>query len=262
MSQLAQHEIEDIVRMVIDRLRDSDIVRAQQTRSQPGSNYQSSIQSVGSRETRLSSDKTTAMVSPASNALSPQPGTLVLASPLVTLEDIDGKLTGISQISISKGALLTPAVSDELRKFKIKVVREQAVSSSALLSRTRHEALVYHIIAAPEKLNVIQSVIKQNAVNAIPANLSISEIVSRLNSLESGQRALWCATQPFAVVLACSQASAHLRAAYLYQVQDLNQAVLEIQPNLLVIDDARWPGYQIGRLVQAWSRYGDRGGLA
>jgi hypothetical protein len=51
-----------------------------------------------------------------------------------------------------------------------------------------------------------------------------------------------------------------MRVACLHQAADLSQAVLEIQPNILVLDDARWSGYQVGRLVQAWSRFEEQAG--
>ncbi len=50
-------------------------------------------------------------------------GELVLAERLVTLRDLEGRLTGITKLSVGERTVVTPAVRDLLRQKKIEFVR-------------------------------------------------------------------------------------------------------------------------------------------
>jgi hypothetical protein len=65
------------------------------------------------------------------NAASPvTPGVeLVLAERLVTLRDIEKRLTGIAKVSIGLRTVVTPSVRDLLRQKKIELVRRTTNSN-------------------------------------------------------------------------------------------------------------------------------------
>jgi hypothetical protein len=50
---------------------------------------------------------------------------LQINDPLITLNTINGRLGGVSRLAVSKKAVVTPAVWDELKKHKIELVREK-----------------------------------------------------------------------------------------------------------------------------------------
>jgi hypothetical protein len=241
MSQLAQHELETIVRMVVDRLRDS-----------------------GAASPRASSTLVAAINQSSTSHTTPtaaiDPGVLVIPTSPVTLDDIDGKLAGIHTLRVAPRALLTPAVKDELRRAKIVIARGDTPTQPLQTKAGSIVAGSYNVIAVGDKSNIIQSVAKQIGINSLPTSLTMLDTVNQLAKLDANQRSIWCAPRPYAAMMAISQAAESLRVALVQQASDLKQAVLEIQPNLLVLDDARWSGYQVGRLIQAWARIEEQGG--
>jgi hypothetical protein len=52
------------------------------------------------------------------------PSELRLEDRLVTLKTIDRRLAGIGRLVVCKNAVITPAVRDELKKYKVELVRE------------------------------------------------------------------------------------------------------------------------------------------
>lgn len=51
---------------------------------------------------------------------------LALADRLVTLRDLEGKLTNVKRVTVAKQTVVTPAVRDLLREKKIEFVRRSA----------------------------------------------------------------------------------------------------------------------------------------
>ena len=49
---------------------------------------------------------------------------LTLNDKLITLRSLEGKLTGISRLSVSNRAVVTPAVRDELKQRQITLIRQ------------------------------------------------------------------------------------------------------------------------------------------
>jgi hypothetical protein len=47
-----------------------------------------------------------------------------LAEPVVTMQVVSGRLTGVKRLVVSKRAVITPAVKDELKKRHVELVRE------------------------------------------------------------------------------------------------------------------------------------------
>jgi len=53
-------------------------------------------------------------------------GELKITERVVTLRSIDGRLSGVKRLVVQRGAVVTPAVKDELRKRKIELVVQAA----------------------------------------------------------------------------------------------------------------------------------------
>ena len=54
---------------------------------------------------------------------------LVLAERLVTVRDIEARLTGIAKVSVGSRTVVTPSVRDLLRQKKIELVRRSTTSN-------------------------------------------------------------------------------------------------------------------------------------
>lgn len=109
--QLSHHEIENIVRTVIDRLRHVSI-----------------------------SDATASAVSPkpAAELVAHEPAiatnTLRLEGQVVSLDSVRGKLHDIRVVEVPSKAVVTPALADELRQRKIQLLRRAAQAASSKLT--------------------------------------------------------------------------------------------------------------------------------
>ncbi|MFO0943112.1 MAG: hypothetical protein U0930_20445 [Pirellulales bacterium] len=51
-----------------------------------------------------------------------------------------------------------------------------------------------------------------------------------------------------------------MRCISLLQAADLLRAIQEASPEVIIVDDSRWSGFQIAKLVQAWLQTVSRGG--
>ena len=237
MSSSSQ-EIETIVRMVIDRLRDNAVSTGTGTRSN------------------------------AVASLSPEPETLVIAEPLVTLKSLDNRLQGIKTLRVLPRSVVTPAVADELRRNGIGLVRSLDTVSKSAADRTNQSAKAlstadFCVVVPSQKFPVIQAVNKHLSIGFIEDSKSDARIVEELSCVfTSSVRAVWSASRPYAAQSACNRIQQNLSAVCLMQAADLQLAIEQAQPNLIIVDDNRWSGFQIAKLIHVWSQAKPRGGAA
>jgi hypothetical protein len=168
---------------------------------------------------------------------------LRLSGPVISLESLRNRLDGVRVLRVSKIAVVTPAVQDELRALGIQLVREspQAVTrtgqSSILVVSSNHHS---------------RPLLKLAEVIAPTSNCSadVSRIAAHLNS--GGTGAIWCSKTPFAAARACGR-NAALHAIQLPCIKQFDQAMIEAEPNLLILDLAGWSEEQLFELVQLWA---------
>ncbi len=251
---LPSQEIESIVRMVIDRLRDGLLTSGEVTSATPTA--------------IVSTAKTTTPAAPTS------PGTLVIEDSVITLQSLGDRLSGVTTLQVSKRSVVTPAVHDELRKRKIKLVRgttnaatPSTNTSSSNLAATNtttnsssKSAVTMNVIASDAKLKVVRGVNKLIAVQSIVDHVDTDKLASSLTM--GNTRTLWCSALPFAAAVSLASQAPRLRSITLSQAADLQRAVREANPHVIVVDEKHWTSFQVARLVQAWSQISVQGGVA
>ncbi len=246
---LPSQEIESIVRMVIDRLRDGLLTSGEATTATPNA--------------IATTANTTIPASPTS------PGTLVIEDSLITLQSLGDRLSGVTTLHVSKRSVVTPAVQDELRQRKIKLVRGTTIASKSNSNPTftnptsnssSKSAVTINVIASDAKLKVVRGVNKLIAVQSIVDQADTNKLASSLTI--GNTKTLWCSALPFAAAVSLASQAPRLRSITLSQAADLQRAVREADPHVIVVDEKHWSSFQVARLVQAWSQISVQGGVA
>jgi hypothetical protein len=219
---LTATQIEDIVRVVVQRLRAG--VVAPSVPMTP-------IQTPAPIKTPESSS-----------------GDVHLSDRVITLESLQGQL-GAKTIVVHPKAVVTPAVKDLLRQQNIRLVRQlptenaQATRPAPLLlvtNEAQHSAMSKRVCSQ-----------QATTIAASNAASAVSAIDQHLANGSSG--AVWCSDTPFASV-AATFGHASLRAMQLFNLQDLPRAIEQAQPNVLILDCHTWNAPAIMNLVRNWYR--------
>ncbi|QDV21983.1 hypothetical protein [Aureliella helgolandensis] len=178
--------------------------------------------------------------------------TLELAHSLVTLESLRGRLDGIQTVQVPPQAVVTPAVQDELRQRNVQLLRSKPASTPQ--SGPPSQLLV---LAPAEMEQHLASQVAQaggdfcRSTQATKADLSQIE----LHIHHPAHRALWCTDQPFAAQVACLRSQhQELRAVQISGLADIQQAVTEAEPSVLILNQRDWTTAAIGNALRAWNR--------
>ena len=241
---LPSQEIESIVRMVLDRLRDGLLTSGEATTATPNA--------------PATTATTTSAITPTS------PETLVIEDSLITLQSFGDRLSGVTTLQVSKRSVVTPAVQDELRQRKIKLVRgttsSPKSSTNPTASSSSKSAVTINVIASDAKLKVVRGVNKLIAVQSIVDQADTDKLALSLTM--GNTKTLWCSALPFSAAVSLASQAPRLRSITLSHAADLQRAVREADPHVIVVDEKHWTSFQVARLVQAWSQISVQGGVA
>lgn len=244
---LPSQEIESIVRMVIDRLRDGLLTSGEAPVATPSS--------ANSAATKTSATPVNAPV---------VPGTLIIEDSLISLQSLGDRLSSVTTLQVPKRSVVTPAVQDELRKRKIKLVRGTIVapksSSHQTSTSSSNSAVVMNVIASDAKLKVVRGVNKLITVQSTTDHADTNTLAASLTI--GNTRTLWCSALPFSAAISLASQAPRLRSITLAHAADLQRAVREADPHVIVLDEKHWTSFQVARLVQAWSQISIQGGVA
>ena len=214
---LTATQIEDIVRVVVERLRTGVAAPAVQV-----------------TQAKLAE---------------PTVGEVHLSERVITLKSLEGKLSGAKSIVVHPKAVVTPAVKDTLRQQGIRLIRQLPnVASNAsrpapllLLTSQSHQSILCKRVCSKQATTLLAGD-PSNAVSVIEENLTAGKL-----------GAVWCSEIPFASV-AATFGNSRLRAMQLSDLQDLPRAIEQAQPNVLILDCQRWSSPSIANLVSNWYR--------
>jgi hypothetical protein len=170
----------------------------------------------------------------ASPISSVDPSAVVLDCRLVTLAALEGRLDGARRLLVPQGAVVTPAVKDELRARDITLeTRARAHTSSD------SERGALHVVCCNETAEAGRLAAALIAAAALPTESStdLAAAVRELAGQAGDHRAAWIllTDQPLAGVCLANR-HATLRAAAGVTAREAAQAVELIAANLLVVD--------------------------
>ncbi len=216
-----QHEIEQIVRVVLQRVRASLLAPPTQ------------------------------MDSRSTDGKPLDPAVLRLQQKLVTLENVREHWNGIKRLQVPQSTVVTPAVRDELRQRGI--VLERVQNNASLQSESRSSKLLLIVPTAKKtgigtQLEPLGVTMQSNASNTEQAQTIVQQHVSN-----EGHACIWCTPQPFAAARAAANSTETI-AVHLPKLEKLAQAIEEARPNTLILDDGEWTAQSVVNLARAWAR--------
>ena len=242
--QLPSHEIEIIVQVVLDRLRERGLVAATSDKSAPAF-------------PACTSD-----------------GIRRISERVVTLQSLGGSLQDVRVVQVPSHAVVTPSVRDELRQRGIALRQDDAndsntkaiprsfVDSPTSQSSTAslvHTAKLY-VVASESKWSVVRSVVGEGNLVRLDHRLNLSDKLQTLSVEKSRGNLLWCTDKPYATLATCYQNQ--LTAVGIWQASELQRAILECDPQAIVLDETSWSSFQVARVARSWLQLLNKDGAA
>ncbi len=184
---------------------------------------------------------------------------LVLRDRVVTLSALEGKLQGKSRVRVHPRAVVTPAVVDELKRFKVELVRDTEPTKHRLVSssvqpqvETKSTAWVAPILVCGSAVwfeSLSRHLCPKQAFVRGCDDASAIEVIKK-HQARGGSRVVWLSPKPFAANVAVAK-SACCTAVILPGLGDLNAALEQADPECLILDASRYTVAAIGNLVRA-----------
>ena len=177
---------------------------------------------------------------------------LTLTTKVISAAELEGRLTGVTQLVVPRGAVFTPAARDEIKKYKVTIA--SAVDSALANGKTP-----LHVAVAGTTYNA-QPLWQALAADRIRVETTVSvelpgaiEVLS--GSAASGRAAL-LVTEQVATALCLANRNRNVRAALGSNPAAVDAAAAEIGPNLLVIDPAGRSIFEMKQAIRHWLRHG------
>ncbi len=194
-------------------------------------------------------------------------GELVLRDRVITLSTLEGKLSGKKKVRVHPRAVVTPAVTDELRRFKVELVRDNAASSakanaqtSANTTRTQASPVGS---ASPVAVSTAPILVCGSALwfSSLSRHLCSQQAtvqpcddqaaigLLKQHKARGGSRAIWLTSTPFAASVSLAQAAC-CTSVILPSLGELSAALAQANPECLIIDASRTTVAAIGNIVR------------
>jgi hypothetical protein len=173
-------------------------------------------------------------------------GEVFVASRVVTLESVAGRLQGAKQLLVPPGALVTPAVHDELRRKGVALVRgssaaaRQAPVRVLLVGSTGHDMTAEVRMLAQEGIEVQT----ETADCTIVATDKLAAAVAAGQALGL----LW--TQHTAVAACLANRRAGVRAVLATGVKATAAALSAVGANVLIVDPSLGTAYEKNQILR------------
>lgn len=174
-------------------------------------------------------------------------GTLPIASRIVTLAELQGRLEGINQLVVPAKAVITPAARDLLRLKQIDV--SYAVPARAT-SRSRLPLVVAAAETKYDAANLIQAVVREGTAIERLAQTGLVQVVRELgDEAAKGGKLGLLLTGETAAALCLANRRAGVRAVAATSVAATPRAVRSVGANVLVIDPASRGAFEMQRIA-------------
>ena len=181
---------------------------------------------------------------------------LALAGRLVTLADLDGRLQGIKQLVVPRGAVLTPAVRDRLRDARIAISYRVVQMKNA----TQRAGLVLGV--AETKSDPAALIVALGREGPLFEQLARSGLASVIeesgDEVRKGGKLGLLITSAVDLALCLANRRAGVRAVRGAEPDSVRKAVESFGANLLVLDPAGKSLFQSLRIVREFASSGPR----
>ena len=184
----------------------------------------------------------------------PKSGELALAAKVITLAELDGKIDGVRQLVLPRGAIVTPAVRDLMRQKQIAVTYR----SGEKLAGERPRMAIgveakYEVTALVRTLEAHAGGIERLETKDLAGG--VKELASRV---ASGKQLGLLLTHRAAAAACLANRRSGVRAAVATDSTSAAAAVATLGVNLLVVDPANKSLYELIRIGREYLRGGLR----
>jgi hypothetical protein len=228
-----QLDLEAIVREVLRRLENEPAVANAPARP-----------AIAHRATRVKSS----LRLPASNSRPAAcPATLQIRQRVVTLAAVQDRLAGIRRLLVPPGAVVTPAVRDELRQRKIEI----QVASPPEHSAGPASATLLLAVETPAPRAMLDAIADEAGCVQQLESGGLAELVARLADAMRDQRlpAVLVTAEP-AAALCLANRQSRIRAAWGTGPDAVRKASESIGANVLVLDTAAPAGAALRTMIR------------
>jgi len=175
---------------------------------------------------------------------------LTLTTKVITGTALEGRLDNITQLIVPRGAIITPAARDELKKFKVTIASAVSTSKSAAAKPHLQLAVYGPYDAAP----LAAGLIADNLQVERSKGTDLPAIISELTEKVTATRGLMI-TDAAAAAVALANRKPGVRAALVCNAAEIDRAADSLSPNLLVIDPLGRSVFELRGLVRHWLRH-------
>ena len=174
-------------------------------------------------------------------------GMLTIASRVVTLAELDGKLAGIKQLVVPAGAVITPAARDLLRQKQIDV--GYAVPAKAA-AKARLPLVVGVAETKYDATSLVQAIARAGTTVERLAETGLVQVVRELcDEATKGGKLGLLLTSEAAAALCLANRRPGVRAVAATSVAATPRAVRSVGANVLVVDPIGRGAFELQRIA-------------
>ena len=172
---------------------------------------------------------------------------------VVSLTSLDKRLENIKCVNLRRGAVITPSAQDELRRRNIQVVYVESELPAALAAN-RLLLSIWNINYDPQAL-----LVKVNQSNlVVDAELGVDGLHAMSQAVRTngdGMKTLGALLTDHPCEAACRlNREPHLRAAAIYDFQNVSEAVASLRANVIAINPNRQGLFATRHLIHQFVR--------
>ena len=175
------------------------------------------------------------------------PATVVeLASRVITLDHLEGKLEGVKQVAVPRRAVITPAARDELNRRGIAIGYAIAVQQS----KPRPTVVWGQAETNYEAARLLDALARERISIESLAQSGLTQVIDELSDeINKGGKPAILLTAKAAVAVCLANRRRGVRAVMAQSVATTMQAVRAVGGNLLVVDPVGRSGFELKRLA-------------
>jgi hypothetical protein len=181
-------------------------------------------------------------------------GELVLSAKVVSLAELEGRLNGARRVVVARGAIITPAARDLLKRQSIDVA--YAIAAAAGF---RHRLLFGVAETRYEPAVLVRSLVQEGTAVERLANSGVAGVVGEMcdGVAKGGQLGLLMTDQSAAAICLANRRPG-VRAALGVDKRQIAAAVAEVGINFLVIAPQRHGLFEIKQMMKEFLTGGPR----
>jgi hypothetical protein len=191
--------------------------------------------------------------SPPSTGLQTTGSQLTLSSKVVSVAELDGRLAGVTQLVVPRGAVFTPAARDEIKKHKLtvaSVVESAKATAAAAPLQVAAAGTSYNATPLWQALVSAGTRVETTVAAALPGAIEV------LGSVAANGRSAVLVTDQAATALCLANRNHGVRAALGSNKPTVDAALAEIGANMLVVDPTGRSVFEMQQTIRHWLRHG------